>query len=251
MEKVIIDIIDKKAVRQYARLIPTKRKAYRAMLYAGAQITLNGCTVREIAPEIGYSESGTSKLAQRWIELMREGDVTVNLIISAIHKLPANKRFQHGKTSKPNPKPKAQSTPKRETHDPELIPEPLPKLKAVQPKVKKVLGFIITPEDELRERAAKRAAILFMQSYGKGRQPRMHGEYYTPGTNPNNDRESKKKWLPLETAALYCGCKAEYINNAGQCGIIERRVYKRNASRNYYEYNVADLDKFIRDNHLL
>lgn len=55
----------------------------------------------------------------------------------------------------------------------------------------------------------------------------------------------------LDTAALYCGCKEEVINIAGQNGIIERRVYRRNANRNYYEYKVDDLDRFIRDNHLL
>ena len=84
MEQVITDIIDKKAAKQFNKLTPTKRKAYRAMLYAGAQITMNGYSVRDIAAEIGYSESGTSKLAQKWIELMRQGDVTVNLIIACL-----------------------------------------------------------------------------------------------------------------------------------------------------------------------
>ena len=104
MEQVITDIIDKKAAKQFNKLTPTKRKAYRAMLYAGAQITMNGYSVRDIAAEIGYSESGTSKLAQKWIELMRQGDVTVNLIIAAIQKLPKNKRFQHGKEIAPHVK---------------------------------------------------------------------------------------------------------------------------------------------------
>lgn len=257
MEKVIIDIIDKKAARQYPKMTEVKRKAYRAMLYAGAQITQNGCTVRDIAAEIGYSESGTSKLVQKWIELMQEGDVTVNLIISAIGKLPAIKRFQHAKkaiqqpTCKPTEaqfiKPKATPAPTPTDKKP-LAPIATAPSK---PRVKKVLGFIITPEDEMRERAAKRAAILFMQSYGKGRQPRIHGEYYTPGTNPNDRAGDESKWLPLDTAALYCGCKAEVINIAGQEGIIERRVYKRNSNRNYYEYKVADLDRFIRANHLI
>lgn len=254
MEQVIIDIIDKKAAKQYNKLTPTKRKAYRAMLYAGAQITMNGCSVRDIAAEIGYSESGTSKLAQKWIELMRQGDVTVNLIIAAIQKLPKSKRFQHGKENTPHVK----LTPTVVAEEPN-DKAPQPTSAQAHPttstenkrKGKYVLGFFITPEDEMRERAAIRSSILFFQTYGKGAKPRMHGEYYTPGTRRVEDKEDSKKWLPLDTAALYCGCKAEIISKAGQNGVIERRVYKRNANRNYYEYNIADLDKFIRDNHLL
>lgn len=252
MEQVITDIIDKKAAKQFNKLTPTKRKAYRAMLYAGAQITMNGYSVRDIAAEIGYLESGTSKLAQKWIELMRQGDVTVNLIIAAIQKLPKNKRFQHGKEIAPHVKltpTVVAEEPKDET--PRPIPAQTPAPTENKRKGKYVLGFFITPEDEMRERAAIRSSILFFQTYGKGAKPRMHGEYYTPGTHQAKDSEDSKKWLPLDTAALYCGCKAEIISKAGQNGVIERRVYKRNANRNYYEYNIADLDKFIRDNHLL
>lgn len=256
MEQVIIDIIDKKAAKQYNRLTPTKRKAYRAMLYAGAQITLNGYSVRDIAAEIGYSEIGTSKLAQKWIELMRQGDVTINLIIAAIQKLPRNKRFQHGKEITPRVK-LTPTVVTKESKDeapqptPAQTPTPTSASTGNKRKGKYVLGFFITPEDEMRERAVIRSSILFFQTYGKGVQPRMHGEYYTPGTRRVEEKEDSKKWLPLDTAALYCGCKAEIISKAGQDGVIERRVYKRNANRNYYEYNVADLDKFIRDNHLL
>ena len=98
MEKTIIDIIDKKAQRQYNRMTGIKRKAYRAMLYAGVQITLNGYSVREIAPEIDYSESGTTKLVQKWIQLMQGGDVTVNLIINAVQKIPMSRRLAHKQT---------------------------------------------------------------------------------------------------------------------------------------------------------
>lgn len=256
MEQVIIDIIDKKAAKQYNKLTPTKRKAYRAMLYAGAQITLNGYSVRDIAAEIGYSESGTSKLAQKWIELMRQGDVTVNLIIAAIQKLPKSKRFQHGKANAPHVKltptvVSEESKDEAPQSTPAQTPTPVSTSTGSKRKGRYVLGFFITPEDEMRERAAIRSSILFFQTYGKGAKPRMNGEYYTPGTHQTKGNEDSKKWLPLDTAALYCGCKAEIISKAGQDGVIERRVYKRNANRNYYEYNVADLDKFIRDNHLL
>lgn len=247
MEKTIIDIIDKKAQRQYNRMTGIKRKAYRAMLYAGVQITLNGYSVREIAPEIDYSESGTTKLVQKWIQLMQGGDVTVNLIINAVQKIPMSRRLAH---KQPPVKESEPITPSKPV--PVENPKPMPAItRPTRTKVKNVLGFLITPEDEMRERAAIRSSILFFQSYGKGKEPRMNGEYYTPGTNPDEVVKDEGKWLPLDTAALYCGCKEEVINIAGQNGIIERRVYRRNANRNYYEYKVDDLDRFIRDNHLL
>ena len=247
MEKTIIDIIDKKAQRQYNRMTGIKRKAYRAMLYAGVQITLNGYSVREIAPEIDYSESGTTKLVQIWIQLMQGGDVTVNLIINAVQKIPMSRRIAHKQTPVKESEPITPSKPVQVE-----IPKPMPAItRPTRTKVKNVLGFLITPEDEMRERAAIRSSILFFQSYGKGKEPRMNGEYDTPGTNPDEAVKDEGKWLPLDTAALYCGCKEEVINIAGQNGIIERRVYRRNANRNYYEYKVDDLDRFIRDNHLL
>lgn len=247
MEKTIIDIIDKKAQRQYRGMTETKRKAYRAMLYAGTQITENGCSVRDIAPEIGYSESGTSKLVQKWIELMEKGDITVNLIITAIHKLPRNKRFQLKSVEKVEDAPKKPIVAVKE--EPQIVEKVI--VKPSKPRVKKVLGFLITPEDEMRERAAIRASILYFQNYGKGREPRLNGEYYTPGTNPDDAPKDDSKWLPLDTAALYCGCKEEVINRAGQNGIIARRVYRSTSNRKYYEYKIDDLDQFIRDNHLL
>lgn len=248
MEKAIIKIIDKKAANQYKRLTPSKLKAYRAMLYAGAQITLNGRSVRETAVEIEYSEGGTSKLVQKWIALMREGDVTVNLIISAINKLPKHERFKAVDTTEKFTRKVDYSSTADETRAEERKPIATPKVG--KPRYKNVLGFIITPEDEMRERAAIRSSILFFQDYGKGRQPRMNGEYYTPGTHTEVSVKDKEKWLPLETAALYCGCSAELIVKAGQNDIIERRVYKHSAGRNYYEYKVSDLNRFIRDNHL-
>lgn len=247
MEQTIIDIIDKKAQRQYKRLTGTKRKAYRAMLYAGVQITLNGYSVREIAPEIDYSESGTTKLVQKWIQLMQSGDVTVNLIINAVHKIPKSRRLAHRQTSVMESEP---HTPPKPVRVEAIKPIPIT-VRPPKPKIKNVLGFLITPEDEMRERAAIRSSILFFQKYGKGREPRLNGEYYTPGTNPDEVVKDDGKWLPLDTAALYCGCKEEVINLAGQNGIIERRVYRHNANRNYYEYKVDDLDRFIRDNHLM
>lgn len=248
MEKTIIDIIDKKAIRQYRGMTDTKKKAYRAMLYAGTQVTLNGYSVREVATEIGYSESGTAKLVQKWIELMKNGDITVNLITTAINRLSKSKRFHHSEQVSSHTTPTTPTIQPKETIISIATKDSTPKSNG---KGKNVLGFIITPEDERRERAAIRASILFFQSYGKGRQPRMNGEYYTPGTSPDVLDADDGKWLPLDTAALYCGCKEEIISVAGKNGSIERRVYRRNSNRNYYEYKLEDLDRFIRDNRVL
>ena len=248
MEKAIITIIDKKAANQYKRLTQPKLKAYRAMLYAGVQITLNGRSIRETAAEIEYSEGGTSKLVQKWITLMREGDVTVNLIISAINRIPKRERFKTAETTDKITMKVDYSSQVDKTQTEEPKPAATPKVG--KPRCKNVLGFIITPEDEMRERAAIRSSILFFQEYGKGRQPRMNGEYYVPGTHTDASTKDKEKWLPLETAALYCGCSTELITTAAQCDMIERRVYKHSAGRNYYEYKVSDLNRFIKDNHL-
>lgn len=249
MESSIIEIIDKKASRMYQTMSKTKRVAYRAMLYAGVQITHNKRTLKDISEEIGYSESGTSKLVQKWIGLMEKGDVTVNLIITAVKKL--SRKKNHIRTLAKNAN--AEKPVKVET--PKVFPSAIeiPKVeKPSKPRIRTLLGgFIITPEDELMERAAIRSSILFFQKYGKGREPRLNGEYYTPGTNPDEINKDDSKWMPLETAALYCGCKKEIINLAGQTGMIERREYKRIGHHNYYEYKVDDLDRFIRDNHLM
>ena len=249
MEQNILDIIDKKAERQYARLSETKKIAYRLMLYAGVQVTINGYTVRDIASQIGYSESGTSKLVQKWIELMRDGDVTVQLIINAVNRVPKCKRMADAVSRKRPIQPPKPSVTSASLDD---VKQKTSKIvvSANKPKSTKINGFVFTEEDEIRYRAAIRSSILFFQNFGKGAQPRMNGEYYSPGTNPNRTSAQTDKWLTLEVAALYCGCDAEVINNACQCGLIERRVYKRNASRSYYEYKVEDLDKFIKANNL-
>lgn len=243
MEQVIIDIIDKKAAKQYNKLTPTKRKAYRAMLYAGAQININGYSVKDVAAEIGYSESGTSKLVQKWIELMHQGDVTVNLIIATIQKLSTIKDYKNKGVSP--------TTIKNLTTISEVQSNKLSISTTNKSKGKYILGFYISPEDRIRERAVKFAANQFFRTYGKNTYPQSNSATAVLGSHDVIELEMQKKWLPLETAAMYCGCKAELISKAAQNGVIERRVYKRNASRSYYEYNVADLDKFIRDNHLL
>ncbi len=253
MEKTIIDIIDKKAMRQYKGMTEEKRKAYRVMLYAGVQITMNGCSVKDVSTETGYSESGIYKLVQKWIDFMQKGDITVNLIISAVRKLPKKTRSRQSgyasSISSRNITPAVNQKPKKA--EPHKNTTTAKDIKSNKSRNKNILGFIITPEDEMRERANIRASILFFQKYGQGRQPRLNGEYFTPGTNPSEQIVDEGKWLPLDTAALYCGCKEEIINEACQNGFIERRVYISNANRKYYEYKVSDLDRFITKNNLI
>lgn len=248
MEKAIIDIIDNKASKQYKQLTSNKIKSYRLMLYAGAQVTLNGYSVREISAEINYSEGGTSKLVHKWIELLQHGDVTANLVYAAVQKLIKNKHYVHRKKSAPAPSTNRMSINGVETQqEGEISKELSTTCESTVPKGKKILGFYISPEDEMRATAAKRAAILFFLTYGRGHQPRLNGEYYEPGTYPAKDEDVNKKWLPLVMAAYYCDCDTETIREAGKKGVIERRVYKHKARRAFYEYNVADLDEFIRN----
>ena len=110
-------------------------------------------------------------------------------------------------------------------------------------KVAKIHGFVFTPEEEAMARAAVREAVRFMQHFGKGVRPRLHGEYYSPGTAPRYQEE--EGWLRQETAALYCGIAATELDRAARRGSIDRRVYARRASRCYYEYRIADLDTYI------
>lgn len=250
MEQKIVDIIEDKAKAQLARMSETKAKSYKAMLYAGVRVTLDEVTLKQVAKEIGYSSiSAISKLVHRWNEKVTEGDVAIHRIVSAYNKLQKRKLR--------TPKKITLQTEDVSKEDDVFAEIELAEAKRIlstpkdKPKGRWCLGFWITPEDEMRERAAKRASMLFFQKYGQGRQPRTHGEFYTPGSNPEDRQADKSKWMPLETAAMYCGCNASVIEKAGQNEEISRRVYKRNKSRNYYEYLVSDLDVFIKKNGLL
>lgn len=245
MEQDIIDIIDQKASRMYCRMTKTKRVAFRNMLYAGVQVTIGKKELKEVAEQIGYSETGTYKLVNKYIQLVGKGDVTANLIATAVTKLIKKKQRQNSLA----PSAKMDTSKSEIKNDVPIVTE-MPKIVKRKPKKSVAFGFIFTPEDERRERAAIRSSILFFQKYGQGRPPRMNGEYYTPGTNPDDVKEEESKWLPLDTAALYCGCNEKIISLAGQNGFIERRLYKKNGHNNYYEYKVSDLDKFILENHL-
>lgn len=249
MEQDIIEIIDNKASRMYCRMTKTKRVAYRAMLYAGVQITIGKRELKDIAEEIGYSECGTFKLVSKWNQLVSRGDVTANLIVTSVTK---HIKKKHRQNSQAVSKKTEQSEIEKTSPMPEV--QVMPKIVVKRkPRKSVAFGFVYTQEDERRERAAIRSSILFFQKYGQGRPPRMNGEYYTPGTNPDEIKKDESKWLPLDSAALYCGCKEEIIILAAQNGLIERRVYRsatNSSHHTYYEYKVDDLDQFIRVNNL-
>lgn len=116
--------------------------------------------------------------------------------------------------------------------------------------LKVAFGFVYTPEKERMYRQAIRSAILFMQTFGKGRKPRLHGEYYTPGYNPC-EREDSEKYLPLEAAARYCGCSAVTLQRAAGKGLVIRRAYLTKGKKTYYEYSIQSLDAFIEERGLM
>lgn len=242
MQKIVIDTIDKKAAKQYAKMTEIKREAYRAMLYAGAQVTVNGRKLKDVADELGYSESGAHKLVTKWLELLNAGDVTANLVATAIQRLRCSPKFSDVVAAKKTGPMDAAETARPKT---EPCVRRTGRKRSARGIPDRCLGFVVTPEDEMRYRAAVRSAIIFMRKYGRGISPRVSGEYYAPGTKPQPEPSDEDKWLPIDVAAPYCGCDASVITEAGKRGHIERRVYKQTKCRIYYEYKVSDLDQFI------
>lgn len=241
MERHIIELVDKCARTEYAKFTPVKKTAYRFMLYAGVQVTLNGCTAREIATELDISEPVLSRYVKEWRDRSAKGDPVVSAIDRNYHRLPMNKRYRYLKEREAARRGKAVKK-VLDTHEEGSILESV--AAPPKPKTKKVLGFVITPEDEARAQFAMRQAVLFMETYGAGEQPRVGGECFPAGTNPN--AKSEGRWLNVNSASLYCGCKREVIENAGREGLIERRPYTRSSHHIYYEYEVESLNQFAR-----
>lgn len=263
MEKVIFDLIEKKAGKALRRMTDAKAHSFRMIVYAGLRFTQDHLTLSQIADELCYSESGIHKLIVKWKKMLDSGDVNANLINTAYTK-------GRKKVVKKQPK-------KEEATQPATEVEKRPKVKCViaenidlpstyihpeeeeeydqkrkqlsicKTKVGKCLGFDITIEDELRRRAAIRSAIRFFSNYGKGSKPRMNGEYFQP---KNDSTASKAVWIPQEQAMLYCGCTEKFLTAAATQGLIERRTYKRSGNHLYYEYLCSDLDRLIKDNNL-
>lgn len=260
MEKAIIDLIDRKAAKKLQDMTACHRETYRRMLYAGVQCTLNGCTVNGIASELGFSNSYTSELVHKFIQLLIEGNVLVNQINLAYHKLPKEKRYQH---------PSCRISPSKNIKQEELFrlsrnveklysthtakglqPATVKKLdtldemqKMVQQVSKeqavpehKVLGFIITRDELAMERAAVRDAIRFFCRYSK---------------RPSMDTEPSEIWLSLHEAANYCGVPMDVIRIAAKEHLIRSCELSRTSAVKTFGYAMGDLDVFIKNQNLL
>lgn len=102
-------------------------------------------------------------------------------------------------------------------------------------------GLRFTPEDLARQKTAIRESIRFMAAYGKGRQPRMNGEYFAPTPKVVGKEEP---WVTLGVASIFLGC--------GECEVMrmaaEGKVRRRSALRpgGYGdEYSLHDLEAIL------
>ena len=224
MEQDIIDIITLTDAKRLSKMSEAKATSYMKTVYVGLRVDVDGCVANAVASEIGYNNTSAYKLMSRWKEMVEAGDPSVKALVAAYRKYIKGGR-------KP------------------VIERPA-KTISDEERVRRAFGFDFTDKDRANMRAAVRESIRFMEKYGKGVNPRMHGEYYSPGTSPDAE-EAKKQWIHQEQATLYCGCSLDILNKAAQQEEIQRRLYKRSGSRNFYEFLVNDLDKFIVKNHLL
>lgn len=115
-----------------------------------------------------------------------------------------------------------------------------------RPRKKKplyVLGFVFTPEELEREEAVKRSAVDFFKTYGQGAKPRMNGEYYTPGTSPE-DLERTKIWVSRDTAVRMMG-GINRLRHYATKGKVERR--KMLSNYRVYEYVYQDIVKVLSE----
>lgn len=107
-----------------------------------------------------------------------------------------------------------------------------------------LLGFEFPVSEIPRFRQACEDADQFMREFGKGAPARMNGEYYTPGTSPE-DIDKKRKWLPEDAAMLYTGLDKDSLLKAVRKGIVERRLYRQEGRRRFFEYLISDLDRML------
>lgn len=97
------------------------------------------------------------------------------------------------------------------------------------------------------EREAYKRALIesnkFMEKFCEGRQPRLNGEYYTPGTAPSCRDE---RWLAATGAMDFLGLAPNVFLTIARK--LERRVYHRDRSHIYYEYSVRGLEAWLGSN---
>lgn len=256
MEKAILNLIERKAGKAIAKMSDSKAHTFVMAAYAGLRFCEDHFSLSQIADELCYTESGIHKLVVKWKKMLDNGDVNAHLIRSSYI---ADKKATATVPKEADCKPKTAQVVVQRMELPSTYvmaedEEEYNKQRAMRTfgkaKVRKCLGFIITQEDEARERAAIRGAIRFFANYGKGAKPRMHGEVFSP----EEDKETHKTkgvWIPQEQAVLYCGCTEKRLTAAATQGFIKRRAYKRSGNHLYYEYLCSDLDRFINEHHLL
>lgn len=235
MDAQIVDTINMRAANHLATLSDTSKTLFVTTAYAGIQVLFNGYSLKRMATELGYSTQTVSQFVSNWERLLKEGDMVANMV-----SLPFG---QFGKsTIEGDSKSHKDVLAYRKAYADFICK--INKCCKEHVTARKVLGFSITPEDELREREVIRLSIRFMRNYGKGHQPNDGDVTYI--TYPEDDNAENGFWIPLHWAARYCGCSHDIIQDAATFGLIARRLYKRTVEGGFYEYNVSDLDQFIK-----
>lgn len=239
MEDNIYKLIKNKAQREISEMTEAKANTYVRMCYAGLRAEVDNAKIIDIAKELDYTASGVSKLVSKWLIIRSGGDVTSNLIAAAYIK-----QIKGGGNAN-----KKTDVPSIATYVKEDVEQAITST-ATKRRTKgykfKLFNLKLTENDIKRERACIRESIKFMEKYGKGNQPRMHGEYYIPGTSPSDMDKDKGEWLSEGSAAMYCGCLVDVLNKAANQELVERRVHLKGKRKNYYEYKISSLDDFIK-----
>lgn len=238
----IVEIITKEWLKQKS---PSKRIAYRKVIYTGLSMDKPDMTLKKVGDELSMSVSGVSKLHQRWLTGKDSNPIYLEAIKLNVGKPTARLSKKMKEIASTLPK--------------EVLPKEEPINVAIQevmdntPDPKRIVarsfGFEWTAEDMAKYHNAIRSAKLFWKKYDTiGRKPRMSGEYYAPGTNPHEQNDGKT-WMSGSSASAYTGMSEQFLSEMAICGRIERREYRRSANRVYYEYNLDDLDKLMASPH--
>ncbi len=211
MREVISSIIAiaKSAVCKYGEIAGAhKCRRAEAVVTAGLLRDVYKFSDVDIAAEINKSQSVVVVLLREWQNLMRVGDIVAYMALSECRK-------------------EAKGT---------LLAKPS--------KPKKVLGFVLTEEDERREAEAKRQAIRFFTKYGKGVEPQTYGEFFRRETSAPKD---KVVWLAPDAAARYCSLPPSVVIELGVKGVVDMRRVDFGRGGTRYEFNADSLDAYLQD----